>query len=148
MKTHNLAIVAIALTMLLCSCQPSVRTLELSVPLQAPADVQANPVSALDVLVAVETVAAHNGLKPYIEQTEDDDILGLADIDEAAGGNIRTWRHPDLPIYLTATRHKNEVVLLLNTPADAPKNPKAQKLFATLKTQLIDNLSPFLTPSK
>lgn len=155
MKTQYLLMVLIAvLPLLLCSCQVPTRTMELSVPLTAPApqdsqsiEIQTKPVNALDVLVAVETVAADNGLKPYTEQTADDDILGLADIDDSSNSAVQSWRHPELPVYLTATRHKTEILILLNSPADAPHNPRTQKLFSTIKSQLTENLSPFLTPA-
>lgn len=145
MKFIYKSLIVLPLILILSACQAPMRSLELSVPLQVSADAQTKPVNALDVLVAVETIAADNGLKPYTEQSAADDILGMADMDTASNAAVQSWRHPDLPVYLTATRHKSEILVLLNVPADAAPNPAAQKLFSSLKSQLAEKLSPFLT---
>jgi hypothetical protein len=147
---------AVLLVCLLASCE-SPRTLELSIPLKysqpvrpdAKADdvtISVIPINPLDVLVAVETVAANNGLKPWVDPLDNDDLLGLAD-DAPSNTASQTWRHPDHPVYLTATRHKNEILLLLNRPSDADPNPKGQKLFTIVRTQLMQAMEQFLHPA-
>jgi len=142
--------------LMLASCQAP-RTLEMSIPLShtqsVPSDADAKemtlvvtPINPLDVLVAVETVASDNGLKPWTDPLDNDDLLGLAD-DSAANTAVQTWRHPEYPVYLTATRHKNEIVLLLNRPSEADTNAKAQKLFVTVRTDLLKQMAPFLNPA-
>lgn len=142
------------LPLLLCSCTPPVRTMELSIPLTAPMQPQTEaqsaptkPVNALDVLVAIETVAADNGLQPYTDASGSEDILGLADIDGDANTLVRSWRHPDLPVFLTATRQKSEILVLLNYPAEAADNPAAQKLFKAVRTELAEKLAIFIKPA-
>lgn len=147
--------VGVFLLSLLASCE-SPRALELSIPLKqtqaarpdkTPEDISLSVVSInpLDVLVAVETVAADNGLKPWVDPLDNDDLLGLAD-DAAYDSAVQTWRHPEYPVYLSATRHKGEILLLLNWPSDANADAKARKLFMAVKAQLTKQMSPFLNP--
>jgi hypothetical protein len=148
--------VALLCVLVLASCQ-SPRTLELSIPLTHTQSVQPDteskdvtltvtPINPLDVMVAIETVAADNGLKPWVDPLDNDDLLGLAD-ETASNSAVRTWHHPDYPVYLSATRHKNEILLLLNWPSEADPDPKAQKLFSAIRTQLLKEMSPFLNPA-
>jgi hypothetical protein len=147
MKIVYKSVIAILCVLVLSSCQAPTRTMELSVSLKVPAGSEAKPVNALDVLVAVETVASDNGLKPWSEPADDEDLLGLAETDDASSAAGQSWRHPDFPVYLTATRHPGEILLLLNYPAEAAPDPKAQKLFNTVKTQLSAEVSKFLNPA-
>lgn len=132
----------VVLLFALSSCQAPSRTLELSVPLSQPGVEPADPnmvADPLDALVAIETIAAKNGLKPQSQAGGDDDILGLADIDTPES-NVQNWRHPDYPVYLTATRHKGEILLLLNYVDEAAGNPAATKIFNAIRNQLTTEL--------
>lgn len=132
-------------------CQ-SPRSFETSVSLLPPA-VEGNetdasltePVEPLEMPAIVEKIAANAGLKPYTTGEEETSLLDMADADllGSAGTsslNVTEYKHPELTVYLTVTRKPEEVIILLNHTPDASGkiNPDAEKLFKSIRKQLIE----------
>ena len=111
------------------------------------------PVDPLDVLAAVEKIAAKAGLKPYTTGDEEASLLDIADSDLSGNANTDTinvteWKHPDLPVYLTVTRKSDEILILLNHTPDASgkPDPDAVKLYKMIEKQLTVALAELRLP--
>ena len=149
-KLIQLLIIVMCLFFVGCNPSYSTERVVSLVPVENddPNAIPAEPVDPLDVLIAVEKIAATNGLEMY--ETDDDEasLLDIADsddlLDEGTSGtiNVTHWRHPDLAVYLTVTRNPDDILLLLShTPGeDGKPNPAAKKLYKILNKQLSTQL--------
>lgn len=138
MKTKSSILVCGVLVLLaLAGCQESYNA-EMSIPLTA-ANPQARPINPLDVQIAVEKIAGGAGLVPYTAQADEEDLMSVADdelLNGASAASIRTWKHPQHPVFLSMTRQTGEFILLLNCPQGSNPDSDAVKLYKSLENQL------------
>ncbi len=150
MNTKNIILLFSTGLLMLSGCQVST-SYETSIPLVVEStdpNVPPERIDPLSVLAAVEKVAAKANMKPYTPSYEEVSLLDMADTDDLLDDvgesaiNISEWKRPDLPVYLTVTRNRDEILILLNhTPDEAGKvNPDAQKLFESIQKQLTDTV--------
>jgi hypothetical protein len=153
---YRLGVLAMGLAAicLLSGCQTAT-SFETSVSLTSPPiendpNVPApKPVDPLDVLIALEKIAADSGLEPSTAGEDEASLLDIADSDLSENSDpgiihVTEWKHPELPVYLTVTRKSEEILILLHQTldADGQTNPDAAKQFIAIQKQLEKNFKP------
>lgn len=133
---------AIFWVLLLTGCQESY-TAELAITPATPED--ALKITPFDVMRRIDRIAGNMELKPYTPPRAEDDLLDMADSDDLTGVMTPTskaskaYKHPQFELYMTATRHSGEVVVLLNMPVEKPTKTEL-KLYTLLKDELTKKL--------
>lgn len=126
----------------LTGCQESY-TAELAITPATPED--ALKITPFDVMRRIDRIAGNMGLKPYTPPRVEDDLLDMADSDDLTGQMTssnkasKAYKHPQFELYMTATRHTGEVVVLLNMPVEKPTKTEL-KLYVLLKDELTKKL--------